>query len=229
MELIPGATLAGQAAGAFLRRSRVAVSLNEDYDTFGTGRVRRFFVPVDTPTQLTPLRDATDRATYSKPYAWITRNRGVQIGSTDIEFTVQALHATVALIGGSPVIEAITLPRGIALVPPPSGGPIHGRYLSVTLDDGEMTCRDIDSAPGQDIPLRFDIPQGATELFRVNAFTSERPVAWYLRLLFVVNGRKVEYELRRPKEDPFVTVPFGYPGIAASYEWRQGQWMQVHR
>lgn len=227
MDPIGGAALAGQAASAFLRRSRVAISVNEDYDTFGDFRVRRFFFPVDSPDKLTKLRDDGPNTVYSKPYSWVAKNKGCELGHTVFEFAIQALNATVALVGGKPVPSESKVVPGIAVLPPPAGGPIQGSYLSVCLDDATLTCHDGSNPGTPPVPFRFDIPQGKTEVFRVHAYTTTKPTIWFLRLLFLVNGKKVQCDLRRDNGEEFVTLPFKYPGITSSYEWRHGHWEQV--
>jgi hypothetical protein len=227
MDPIAGAALVGQAATAFLKRSRVAVSVNEDYDTFDDRRVKKFFFPVDAPERLTTLRDQGSETVYSKPYSWVRENKGYELGHTVFEFAIQSLNATVALIGGKPIVDRdIAETRGIAILPPPAGGPLSGRYLSVSLDEARVDCRDGDNLGAPSVPFRFDIPQGTTELFRVHAYTSQ-PVMWSLRLLFMVNGRKVEYDLRRESEEKFVTLPYTYAGITDSFEWRTDHWEPV--
>lgn len=203
------------------------MNVNEDYDTFDDNRVKAFFVPVDSPGKLTPLSDQGEDAIYTKPYSWVVANRGYELGHTVFEFTIQALNATVALVGGKPVVDRnLAVTDGIALVPPPAGGPLEGRFLSISLDEGKIDCRDGDSPGAPSVPFRFTVPQGATESFRVHASASV-PSMWYLKLLFVVNGKKVEYDVRRENGDEFVTLPYVYEGVRSSYTWQNRQWVQV--
>ncbi|CDO05498.1 hypothetical protein BN977_00272 [Mycolicibacterium cosmeticum] len=223
--------LAGKAGLAYLRRSRVAVTVNEDYDTFSANvdesGVRSFFFPVDTPEQLTQLSGNPDRLIYTKPHRWVVKNNGYVLGSTAFEFAVQSLNATVALIGGKPVVyEGIEETRGIAVVPPPAGGPTTGSFLSVSLDEESIDCRGGDNPGAPSIPFRYEIRQGETAIFRVIAH-STHPRAWFLRLVFVVNGKKVQYDVRRENDEDFVTLPVYYDGITASYRWERDHWEQV--
>ena len=228
MDPVAGAALAGQAAQAYLRRSRVTVSVDEDYDTFGDMRVKRFFFPVGTPDELTELRDLGSRTSYSKPFDWINENRGIELGHTVFEFEVQALNATVALTGGKPVLRpGFGSVDGIAILPPPAGGPLEGNYLLVSLDDETLVCHRGDDPSAPRVPFRFEIPQGSTEVFRVHAYTTSRPTMWFLRLRFIVNGKTVRYDLRRDNGEDFVTLPFDYSGIRDSYTWEQGRWELV--
>lgn len=228
MDPIAGAALAGKAAQSFLRRSRVAVSVNEDYDTFGDGRVKRFFFPVGTPDELTKLTDQGARTVYSKPYEWVAKNRGFELGHTVFEFAIQALNATVALTGGKPVLHpGFEDVPGIAVLPPPAGGPIGGSYLSVSLDDQTLECHNGDNPGAPRVPFRFEIPQGSTEIFRVHAYTTTRPAMWFLRLIFLVNGRKVQWDVRRNNGEDFVTLPHRYSAITSSYSWEGDHWDQV--
>lgn len=227
MDPIAGATLVGQAAQAFLRRSRVVVNVNEDFDTFADIGVKAFFLPVESPDKLTPLPDSSDKWVYSKPYDWVVDNRGCELGHTVFEFTIQALNATVALVGGKPVVNRnLAITRGIAAMPPPAGGPLEGRFLSIALDEAAITCHDGDNPGAPPVPFRFSVPQGTTEIFRVHASASV-PSMWHLKLLFIVNGRRIEYDLKRENGDSFVTLPYVYEGVRASYTWEQGQWVQV--
>jgi hypothetical protein len=231
MDPIGAVQLTGQAALAYLRRARVTVAVNEDYDTFSAdvdeSGVKSFFFPVDSPDQLTPLSGNPDRLMYSKPYPWVAKNKGYVLGTTAFEFAVQSLNATVALIGGKPVVyEGIEETRGIAVVPPPAGGPITGSFLSVSLDDESIDCRGGDNPGAPSIPFRYEIRQGETEIFRVIAHTTN-PHVWFLRLIFVVNGKKVQYDVRRENGEDFATLPHYYSGITASYQWDQGRWEPV--
>lgn len=226
MDPFAGATLAGQAASAFLKRSRVAVSVNEDYDIFGDIGVKAFFFPLDSPEKLSSLLDHGGETFHTKPYAWVVANGGYELGHTVFEFTIQALNAAVALIGGKPVVTRnLAVTPGIAVVPPPLGGPLEGRFLSVSLDTARIDCRDGDNPGAPSMPFRFDIPQGTTDIFRVHASTSV-PCMWHLQLLFVVNGKRVEVDVRRDNSDEFITLPRNYEGITSSYEW-QDRWVQV--
>lgn len=226
MDPIAGATLVGQAAGAFLKRSRVAVNLNEDYDSFDDHGVKAFFFPVDSPEKLTALADQGGETFHTKPYGWVAANRGYELGHTVFEFTIQALNATVALVGGKPVVRRnVAVAPGIAILPPPLGGSLEGRFLSISLDEAKIDCHDGDNPGAPPVPFRFSVPQGTTEIFRVHASTSS-PSMWYLKLLFIVNGKTVAYDLKRDNGDEFVTLPRVYEGVTSSYEWR-GRWVQV--
>lgn len=231
MEPIAGAQLAGQAASSYLRRSRVTVAVNEDYDTFSEcasdSGVRGFFFPVKSPAELTPLHGDSESLVYSKPFEWVVANRGYALGSTAFEFAVQSVNATVALLGGKPIVyPGFEGTRGIAVLPPPVGGPTTGNFLSVSLDSGTIDCRAGDNPGAPSIPFRYDIRTGETDIFRVYA-SSSKPCVWFLRLIFVVNGKKVEFDVRRENGEDFVTLPGDYSGITASYEWTSGRWKQV--
>lgn len=231
MDPVTGLQLTGQAALAYLRRARVTVAVNEDYDTFSEcatdSGVKSFFFPVDSPARLTPLPGSTQRLIYSKPYPWVVKNKGFVLGNTVFEFAVQSLNATVALIGGKPIVhQVVDEPCGIAVVPPPAGGPTEGNFLSVSLDDETIACRAGDNPGAPSIPFRYEIRQGETEIFRVYAHTT-MPRVWCLRLIFVVNGKKVEVDVRRENGEQFVTLPYGYSGITASYRWESGHWEEV--
>lgn len=233
MDPFTGVQIAGQVARAYLRRSRVTVTVNEHYDTFSDcasdSGVKSFFFPVDSPAKLTPLPDKSDRWIYSKPYDWVVKNRGRELGSTVFEFAVQSLNATVGLIGGKPVVyPGIDEVSGIEVCPPPAGGPTSGSFLSVSLDDETMDCRVGDNPGAPSIPFRYQIRQGDTEIFRVYAH-AKRPCVWFLKLIFVVNGTKVEYDVRRENGEDFVTLPRDYTGITASYEWTSGRYEEARR
>lgn len=223
MDPLSTAQLAGQAAQAFLRRSRVAVAINEDYDAFSDcardSGVKSFFFPVRSPTELTPLPRSNERLIYSKPYRWMIENRGYVLGSTAFEFAVQSLHTNAALVGGKPVVyDNVDDARGIAVRPPPAGGPIEGNFLSVSLDDETIHCHAGDNPGAPPVPFRYEIRSGETEFFRVYAH-SRTPRVWFLRLIFVVNGKRVEHDVRRENGENFVTLPYDYSGITAAYEW----------
>lgn len=231
MDPLTGVQLAGKAATAYLRRSRVAVAVNEDYDTFSADArdsgVKFFFFPVESPSRLTPLSGSADRQIYSKPYPWVVKNKGYVLGTSVFEFAVQSLNATVGLIGGKPVVHPVgEQPSGIAVVPPPVGGPTEGSYLSVSLDDGTIACRSGDNPGAPSIPFRYEIREGETEIFRVYAHATV-PCLWSLRLIFVVNGRRVEYDVRRQNGEDFLTLPIDYSGIIASYRWESDHWEKI--
>lgn len=238
-ELIPGwfgSALAGKAVERAFKRPSKRISVNENWESFGLSiRPRVFFVPVTHPDELTPLHDQGDVTRYGKPYRWLRENKGLDVGNTSFQFTVHARNGTVDVVGVEPFIRELTEARpGLALVPPPSGGPLDTRHLSVNLDTGTWEHRNLgtDATPGDLVnptepatQLVASIPSGDTEQFHVEGFTTTHSVEWWLVLKLRVNGKAVKAAVKQENGQPFVTLRRDDPSITARYEFRDGQWI----
>ncbi|MEV6341351.1 hypothetical protein AB0M12_42355 [Nocardia vinacea] len=238
MEIITGSISAavGALAARPLKRRSGRIAVNADRDSFGFhSRPHHVYVPVLHPEQLMPLTDMGDRTRYSKPYKWVEAQGGADIAMTSFQFTVHAKGATVDIIGASPLVEEIAAAPGIALVPPPSGGPLHLRHVSVNLDaetvdhrdlgDSAVVIRDLDNPDALVSPFAASLQPGESELFHVEAFTGRRSVQWGLLLKIRVDGKAKDEFVTRPNEQMFVTLERNDPAITARYEFNRGQWV----
>ncbi|MFI6998347.1 hypothetical protein [Nocardia sp. NPDC050175] len=181
------------------------------------------------------LTDMGDRTRYSKPYQWVEAQDGADIATTYFQFTLHAKDATVDVIGAKPIVQEIEARPGIALVPPPSGGPLHLRHLSVNLDVETLDHRDLGNAPvvirDLDNPaapislFAVSLKPGESELFHVAAFTGQRSVQWGLLLKMRINGKAKDELVTRPHKRPFVTLKRNDPAITARYEFDRGHWV----
>lgn len=198
-------------------------------------RPRVFFVPVAHPDELTTLVDRGGVTSYSKPYRWLRENKGLDVANTSFQFTLHAHNGTVDVLGVIPRVKALTDERqGLALVPPPIGGPLEVRHLLVNLDAGtwehrnlgaEVTTSDLENPTKPATLLVASIPSGETEMFHVEGFTTTHSVKWWLDLKLRVNGKAVEKSVKRDDGKPFITLRRDDPAITAKYEFRDGQWI----
>lgn len=229
------AAAVGSIAGRKLTRPSARIAVNEDWESFGMGEVpRSFFVPRSSVDDLTHLPDLGYRTRNSKPYRWVQENGGFDLSTTSFQFTVYAHNANLDIVGVIPLVERGRVDRkGIALVKPPIGGPLHMRHLSVHLDyeyvehrslGDAVTVRDF-SRPQEEVsPLAMTLRPGESELFHVQAFTQAHTVRWALLLKMVVNGRATDEMILGTRGQPFVTVSDREPNISGRFEFSNGNW-----
>ncbi|GAA2556055.1 hypothetical protein [Mycolicibacterium diernhoferi] len=225
----------GAIAGRVIQRPSKRVTVNEDRDTFGFGgRPHAVFIPVLSVDSLDPLDNLDSKNHYSKPYRWVDRQGGCDISRTTFQFVVHAHNATVDIIGAEPIVEAVTPPPGIALVPPPAGGPMGIRHISIQLDAATYEHRDLgESVLVREMDTRNEPPTllastlkaGETELFHVEAYALRNSYQWVLQLKILVNGKERRETLMRKSNRPFVTMRYEDPAIAARYVFDGGEWV----
>lgn len=192
------------------------------------GRLANYFIPgVAHPDE---LRGTLQPKYLGNPYSvefrqWVDGNRGVPIANNYFELAIQAVDdANVALLDCKVNCSPFDPGPGIA-IHHPSGGPIHGFHLAVSLDDESVQCfpgREIPYPP-EPIPLRFNIEPHKTENFVVHAHSTRSPVTWTLELDFLVNGNRVVKHVTKPDGDNFATVPFEFCRITETFYYWDGR------
>ncbi|OZD04457.1 hypothetical protein CH275_14705 [Rhodococcus sp. 06-235-1A] len=196
------------------------------------GRLANYFFPgVSHPSDLEyGLYASGPRDAYGIPYRrWVNANGGVPLHMTAFQLVIQCVgDHNVMLVGGHAITTVLGDLRGVAVVHP-SGGPIDSDRLEINLEDGELLCFPYRAPfePSEPIPLQYQIEPSRSQSFDVYASVGSQALSWYLELDFLVDGKRITKTVTQSKEAPFVTVPFGHPGIEAEFHQTETGWERI--
>ncbi|MGK9272861.1 hypothetical protein KXR83_17885 [Williamsia muralis] len=207
----------------FSSRPRQYVKHVVDRDK-STHSPRSYYFPLSSPDQLTRLSRTAEQNEFSKPHSWIEANQGLDFGKTEVDVVVQVVNSNALVSVGRLIVKDNREPSaGIAIVPPPSGGPFAGNHLVVDLDAGDCHLVNGDRIPSDARVEYFQATPETPVLFTITASARERSSRWAIEFDLIVNGRTKTY--RVPESGFFRTVAWGSAAVVTRYRRVDMQWV----